>query len=229
MVEIQVQGAGAFQWAWARLEPGESFLSESGAMFRTTENVEIDVTARPLGSGFFGGIKRLLAAEHFFFSRYTVSGGGAGEVGLAPPLPGEVRALPVEEGEGWLCAGGSYLASTEGLQVDTRFQGIKGLVSAAHLFFLQVQGKGTLLVSGFGRLVEMEVEGETLVDSGHVAAFTGTLDFQVTRAGSSWIHAFLAGEGFVLRFRGRGRVLVQSHDSRAFGKRLGVLLPPRRK
>ena len=229
MVEIQVRGGGAFPWAQVRIDPGEEFLSESGAMFRATENVEIDVTARPLGSGFFGGVKRLLAAEHFFFSRYTVTGGGTGEIGLAPPLPGEVRALPLERDTAWLCAGGSYLGSTAGLHVDTRFQGVKGLVSAARLFFLHVGGEGTLLVSGFGRLVEMEVDGQALVDSGHIAAFTESLDFQVGRAGSSWLHSFLAGEGFVLRFRGRGRILVQSHDSRAFGSRLGPLLPPRRR
>ena len=71
-MDIQVMDRGAFSWALVRLRPGEQFVSEAGALFRSSDNIDIDVTTRQKGAGgLFGGPKRLLAAESFFFSTYT--------------------------------------------------------------------------------------------------------------------------------------------------------------
>ena len=229
-MKIDIQESGAFQWALATLETGESLTSESGALFRSTGNIEVDVTTRARSrGGLMSGLKRLLAAEHFFFSRYTVKGSGRGEVGLAPILPGMVREIALDGATRWLCAGGSYLASSEEIEVDTAFQGFKGLLTSSQLFFLRLSGSGSLLLSGFGRLVEIEVKGELVVDSGHVAAFTDDLQYSVSKAGTSWTHSWLAGEGLVFHFSGRGRVICQSHHTTGFGRLLGRLLPPRRR
>jgi len=227
-MDIEILGSGAFCSALCRLEPGERFVSESGAMFRASSNIDIDVTTRSRGSGgLLAGVKRLLGAEHFFFSTYSVMDGRAGEVGLAPTLQGEIRIIDVDPAVSWLCAGGSFLGATEELAVDTRFQGLKGMFSGESLFFLEVSGGGRLLVNAFGRIVELEVDGEMIVDTGHVVAFERHLTYEIQKAGGSWMHSFLGGEGLVLNFKGRGRVLAQSHNPSAFGGLLGARLPPR--
>jgi uncharacterized protein (AIM24 family) len=71
------------------------------------------------------------------------------------------------------------------------------------------------------------VEDALTVDTGHVVAFENTLSYTLSKAGGSWIQSFLAGEGIVMQFTGRGRVMTQSHNPQEFGKRLGPRLPPR--
>jgi uncharacterized protein (TIGR00266 family) len=228
-MEIEIIGSGAFESALIHLLPGERFQSESGAMYRASANVDIDVTTRSGGSGgLLAGMKRLLARESFFFSTYSTSDGRPGEVGLAPTHQGEIFVIDMDGSAAWICTGGSYLGSTADLRLETRFQGIKGFVSGESLSFVEVSGQGQLLVSAFGRLVETEVTDALTVDTGHVVAFESTLQYTITKAGSSWLQSWLAGEGFVMQFTGQGRILTQSHNPRGFGAALGRLLPPRR-
>ena len=228
-MEIEILGKGAFESALVHITPGEQFVSESGAMYRASTNVNIDVTTKSRGSGgLMSGVKRLLASESFFFSTYSVIGNQIGEIGLAPTHQGELFVIDVEPQTGWVCTGGSYLGSSEGIQIDTKFQGLKGFVSGESLSFVHASGSGQLVVSAFGRIVETEVEDAVTVDTGHVVAFENTLQYSITKAGGSWFQSWLAGEGFVMNFTGRGRILTQSHNPKSFGTELGPLLPPRK-
>jgi len=227
-VDIEILSRGAFQSALVHLNPGEEFVSEAGAMFRASGNVDIDVTTRSMGrGGILGGVKRLLAKESFFLSTYRVTDGSPGEVGLAPVHVGGVLPIEVRPGTAWVCAGGSYLGSGPQLEVNTQFQGFKGFLTGESLSFVEVRGTGPLLVSAFGRIAEHEVDGALTVDTGHVVAFEETLSYSVTKAGGSWIQSWLAGEGIVLNFEGRGKVICQSHNPDEFGGLLGPKLPER--
>lgn len=226
-MEVQFTSGGEFQTALVQLTPGETVVSDAGAMYRASGNVDVDVAVRSRGGGILSGLKRAMGGDSFFLSTYRTTDGQAGEVGLAPTLPGDIRSVEVG-GATWLCAGGSFLACDGDLRMDTRFQGMKGFFSGENLFFVEVAGEGTVLVNAYGRISEIEVTDELVVDTGHVVAFENTLDYELTKMGSSWIQSYLAGEGFVLRFRGRGRLLVQSHNPKEFGSRLGKRLPPRR-
>ena len=84
-----------------------------------------------------------------------------------------------------------------------------------------------MLVSAFGGVRRLEVDGKLTVDTGHVVAFQSGLDYTLDRAGGSWIQSFLASEGVVLNFSGRGSVYVQSHNPGEFGRRLGGKMPAR--
>jgi len=227
-VDIEILSRGAFQSALVRLGPGEQFVSESGAMFRASGNVDVDVTTRSMGrGGVLGGLKRMLAKESFFLSTYRVTDNQPGEVGLAPVHVGGVMRIDVQPGMGWICAGGSYLGSGPDLQVDTQFQGLKGLFTGESLSFVEVRGTGPLLVGAFGRVVEHDVDGALTVDTGHVVAFEETLRYSLSKAGGSWIQSWLAGEGITLSFEGRGKVICQSHNPDEFGRLLGPKLPER--
>lgn len=227
-MQIQVTEGSAFQSAMVQLDPGDKFVSESGAMYRASSNVDVDVTTRQKGAGgLLGGMKRLLGGDSFFMSTYHTNDGQPGEVGLAPTHSGEVKVVQLDGSTNWLCAGGSYLGSSDSLELNTQFQGLKGFVTGESLFFMEVKGAGSLIVSAFGRIHEMEVTDGLIVDTGHVVAFEETLGYTLSKAGKSWIQSWLAGEGLVLNFTGQGRILVQSHNPSEFGRALGPLLPPR--
>jgi uncharacterized protein (TIGR00266 family) len=228
-MQIAIEDRGAFASAIVKLQAGETFVSESGAMYRTSAEVDTDVTTRSKGKGgILGGLKRLLGGESFFLSKYTAAGGVAGEVGIAPMLPGDVMQVELDGSSRWLCAGGSYLGSSEELALDTQFQGLRGMLSGENLYFLSVEGQGSLLVGAFGCIREAKIDGEVVVDTGHVVAFEDTLTYEISKAGGSWLKSFLGGEGLVMKFKGAGRLLVQSHNPGAFGSKLGRMLPPRK-
>jgi uncharacterized protein (AIM24 family) len=71
------------------------------------------------------------------------------------------------------------------------------------------------------------VNGEYIVDTGHIVAFDETLNFKLSKAGKSWLSSLLGGEGLVCRFQGQGTVWCQSHNAPSFGKTLGPKLRPR--
>ncbi len=225
---IEILGDGAFESALVQLAPGESFCSESGAMYRASANVDVDVTTRSRSSGgLLSGLKRLVAGESFFFSTYRTDDGQLGEVGLAPTHQGELRVIEMDGSTKWICAGGSYLGSSPSLDIDAQFQGFKGFFSGEAPFFVEITGSGELLVTAFGRIVELEVQDSLTVDTGHLVAFEETLEYRVTKASDSWITSWLSGEGLVMNFTGHGKILVQSHNPSEFGRRLGPLLPNR--
>ena len=228
MPNYTVSEEGSYRSVMVELDRGEEFTSEAGVMFRASDNVEIDVTTRSRGGGgLMRGLRRMMSGESFFLSTYKTRDGGPGEVGLAPTLAGDVTVIECSGIGGWLCAGGSYLGSSSGLSIDTQFQGFRGMLSGESLFFLDIEGRGQLLVSAFGSVREVEVDGDLIVDTGHVVAFEDSLGYTVGKAGGSWLRSFLSSEGVVMRFSGQGKVYLQSHNPDQFGQTLGGLLPPR--
>ena len=231
-MNIKIDTEGAFGSALVTLETGEKFVSEAGAMYRASANMDIDVESRKkkdegMWGAFKSGIKAMFAGESFFLSSYTPNDGQSGEVGLAPTHQGEVRSVKVGPNV-WICSGGSYLGSSGGITLDTQYQGLtKGMFSKEGLVFVQASGDGDLLVNGFGRISSVDVSGGITIDNGHLIAFTEGLEYTISKAGSGWISSMMSGEGLVMNFRGQGKVLVQSHDPSRLGGVLGPLLPPR--
>ncbi len=231
-MNVKIDTEGAFGSALVTLEAGEKFVSEAGAMYRASANMDIDVESRKkkdegMWGAFKSGIKAIFSGESFFLSTYTPNDGQSGEVGLAPTHQGEVRSVKVGPNV-WICSGGSYLGSSGGITLDTQYQGLtKGMFSKEGLVFVQASGEGDLLVNGFGRISSVDVSGGITIDNGHLIAFTEGLEYTISKAGSGWISSMMSGEGLVMNFRGQGKVLVQSHDPSRLGGVLGPLLPPR--
>ena len=95
-MDIDIADNGAFGSALVKLAPGEQFVSEAGSMFRASSNVDIDVTTRSRSAGgIMSGIRRMIAGEHFFFSRYSVTDGPGrgGWPGAQAPGTGRPRAV----------------------------------------------------------------------------------------------------------------------------------------
>ena len=119
------------------------------------------------------------------------------------------------------------MACDDSVNVDMNWQGLKSVFSGERLFWLNLSGAGGVVLSSFGAIYSVEVDGEYIVDTGHIVAFNETLDFKISKAGASWVSSILGGEGFVCRFQGQGTVWCQSHNGPGFGKALGPKLRPR--
>ena len=227
-MKTEVIGTNAYQSLKVDLEPGEVFLSEAGKMVRASREIEIDVTMRKKeGGGIMSGLKRLLSGDSFFFARYTAKAQG-GEVVISPTLVGNVKVIDLK-GDTWFCPGGAFLACSEKVSADPVWQGMKGLFSGENMVFIKSSGEGFLALEAFGVITPMQVDGEFVVDTGHVVAFQDSLTYEIGRpAGAGWITTYLSGEGLIIRFKGHGTVYIQSHNGTAFGQELGPDLPKRK-
>ena len=130
--------------------------------------------------------------------------------------------------ESFIVQSGSFMACTPDVDIDMGWQGFKSLLSGEKMFWLNLKGQGKAILSSFGAIYPVEVDGEYIVDSGHIVAFSETLDFTITKAGKSWLHSFLGGEGLVCKFHGTGTVWCQSHNPNSFGASLSPSLKARR-
>ncbi|MEM9450301.1 MAG: TIGR00266 family protein [Cyanobacteria bacterium P01_E01_bin.6] len=214
--------------AIAKIEmaPREELVAEAGAMIAMSAYMNVSTTLRRgKGGGIMGGLKRMLAGESLFLSVFR-TGDSNGEIYLAPKLMGDI--LPYQlHGTDLVVQSTGYMASTPGVDIDLGFPGFKTLFSGESLFWLSVSGSGLVLISAFGGIYEITVDGEYIVDTGHIVAFEKTLDFKISKPGTSWVGAFLGGEGLVCRFQGRGKVYCQTHNPGSFGAQVGGRLPPR--
>lgn len=208
------------------LDANEELVAEAGCMIAMNGSINASTTLRKgKGGGVLGGLKRMVGGESLFLSvfRSPISGG---EILLAPRLMGDLFIYEMQGNE-LVIQSTSYLASASGVDIDLGFQGFKSLFSGESIFWLTASGYGSLLITSFGGIYEIPVNGEYIVDTGHIVAFEKSLSFNITKAGSSWLGAFLGGEGLVCRFQGQGRVFCQTHNPGAFGQQVGSKLPPR--
>lgn len=195
-------------------------------MIAMSADLQVETTTHKRGAGsVLRAVKRMLAGESFFLNHYT-AGGNGGEVWLAATLSGDMMTYELQQ-ESLIVQAGSFVVCDDSVNVDMNWQGLKSVFSGEKLFWLSLNGAGGVVLSSFGAIYSVEVDGEYIVDTGHIVAFNDTLDFKISKAGSSWVSSFLGGEGFVCRFHGQGTVWCQSHNDPGFGKTLGPMLRPR--
>jgi uncharacterized protein (TIGR00266 family) len=221
-VNVEILYRPAHSLAKVSLMPGESLIAESGAMVGMSTNVHMQTQAH---GGVMGGLKRMFGGESFFRNTFTAQG-EPGEVLLAHALCGDMALLDVTD-PGYYVQSSSYIASTPGVDVQTRLGGMKTFFAGEGLFVLQTTGAGQMLVGAFGGLEQLQCDGNLVIDTGHLVAWDSTLSYSVGKSGSGWIASYLSGEGLVCHFNGRGRIWIQSRNPSAYGQEVGRLLPPR--
>lgn len=208
------------------LNSGEELIAEAGSMIAMSGYINASTTLRKgKGGGIMGGLKRMLTGESLFLSVFRSPNSG-GEVFLAPKMLGDLLHYQVSE-PGIIVQATSYLASESNVDIGLGWQGFKSIFSGESIFWLDISGQGSVLLSSFGAIYEIPVNGEYIVDTGHIVAFEKSLSFEVTKAGSSWVGSLLGvgGEGLVCRFKGKGRIFCQTHNANAIGLLIGSQLP----
>jgi len=223
-MEHEVLYGPAYSLLRAKLGRGESVTAEAGAMVSMSEGVNIETSAR---GGLVGALKRsVLGGESFFLNTFSAEGGG--EICFAPPLPGDVAAIELK-GKTVFAQSGAYIASTAGIGIDTKWGGARTFFSREGLFVLRMSGTGTVFLSSYGAIREVELSsGEKyVVDTGHMVAWTEGVKYNVKRVGGIKSTLF-SGEGLVCELTGPGKIMVQTRSVDAFLTWLMPHLPKKR-
>lgn len=211
------------------LEGGEKIITEAGSMIAMSGDMSINTTTHKKnssGGGVFSAIKRMLAGESFFLNEFT-AGSKGGTIFLSNELSGDMQTFE-SKGETLIVQAGSFLACEDDISMEVGWQGFKNLFSGESMFWIKLGGKGKYILSSFGMIYPVEIDGAYIVDTGHIVAFSETLNFKIAKASKSLVGSILGGEGLVCRFEGKGTVYCQSHNPSSFGSELGPLLKPRK-
>lgn len=208
------------------INSGECLTAEGGSMISMSGDMGITTTTHKRGKGgVLKAMKRMLAGESFFINHYN-PGRDGGEVLLATSLAGDMMTYELDN-ESLIVQGGSFVGCEEHIDIDMSWQGFKSFLADDSLFWLKLKGTGKTIINSFGAIYPVEVDGEYIVDTGHIVAFNETLQFSLAKAGGSWAAAIFGGEGLVCKFQGKGTVWCQSHNANNFGRTLGPSLKAR--
>jgi uncharacterized protein (TIGR00266 family) len=193
-----------------QLETGEKIYSEPAAMASMTPSLKMKAG---LKGGLSKAVGRMFSGESMIVNTFSAES-SPGEVTFAPGIPGDVQHYALD-GNSLYLQRGAFLAHSEGVELSAKWQGAKGFFSGQGLVLLKANGTGDLFFNSFGAILEIDVTDEYIVDTGYIVAFEDTLDYRVTvlqgaRPGRTIKNFLFGGEGLVCRFRGQGRVWVQT-------------------
>jgi uncharacterized protein (TIGR00266 family) len=207
-MEYTIEGAPEYAWVKIKIPRDQTLKVEASAMAAMDSHLSLKTRLK-------GGFSRFLSGDSLFLNEFTAKG-APGEIQIAPGPSGDIKHFALDGSKIIFLQNAAFLASTVGVQIESKWQGLsKGLFGGQSLFMMKCTGQGDLWFNSFGAIFEVEVDGEYVVDSGYIVAFTEGLQFNLTTL--SGFKSFLfSGEGFVCRFQGRGKIWVQTRHLGAF-------------
>ncbi len=192
------------------LNPGETLITESGAMSWMTPNMKMETST---GGGIGKALGRMFSGDTIFQNRYTAQG-GSGQIAFASSFPGSIRAFNIEPGKEIVVQKSSFLASEDSVDLSIFFQ--KKLGSSffgGEGFIMQnLSGHGTAFVEIDGYAVEYDLApGQSMiVDTGYLAAMDATCSMEIVSV-PGVKNMLFGGEGvFNTVVKGPGKIILQT-------------------
>jgi uncharacterized protein (TIGR00266 family) len=203
-----LQGTNAFRYLEFDLDPGDTLMTESGAM--ASMSAELDLKAAFNGGLVRGLLRKYLGSESLFVNHFSNNSDKPQRLMLTSSSPGDIQSIELNNSS-FCLEGGAYICSTPGVSLGLRYAGISSLIGREGLFKLEVSGTGTVWFGGYGAFIEKQINGEYIVDSGHLVAYEPQIKLRA-QLSSGIFGSFFSGEGFVTRLEGTGKVWLQSRS-----------------
>lgn len=209
MIKYEIQG-GDLPVVICYPEAGQCLKTERGAMSWMSPNMKMATNA---GGGIGGVFGRMMTGESIFMNEYRAEG-GPGMIAFASSFPGSIIPYEVTPGNEIVVQKRGFLAMEEGLQLSVAFQKKlgAGFFGGEGFVMQKVSGTGTVFLEIDGSCKEYELKAgqSIIVDTGYVAAYTGscTMDVQTVKG---FTNAVFGGEGlFNTVIKGPGKVYLQT-------------------
>ena len=194
------------------LDPGEGIRAEAGAMMYMEKDIEMQTSS---GGGLFKGFKRMITGESFFITTFLQNGKGKGHVAFGAPYPGKIVPLDLGKvGGKFLCQKDAFLCAAQGIEIEVAFTKKlgAGLFGGEGFILQKLEGYGMAFIHAGGTIIKKELgPGESLrVDTGCIAAFAVSVDYDIQFTGG-FKNSLFGGEGmFLASLTGPGTVYLQS-------------------
>ena len=191
------------------LNPGESMITERGAMSWMTSNMRMQTQAGGVGKA----IGRIFSGESMFQNKYTAEG-SACLIAFASSFPGEIRAIQIAPGQSIVAQKSAFLAAEPGVEISIHFRKKlgAGFFGGEGFIMQKLSGSGMAFVEIDGSVVEYQLQpGQTmLLDTGYLAMMDETVQMDIEMV-HGVKNVLLGGEGlFNTKVTGPGRVWIQT-------------------
>ncbi len=207
-MKIEIEGKPVFAYMKVQLEPGENFIAESDAM--ATMSADLDMVAKFNGGFFRGLLKKIFGGESLFVNHFTNNTSKPLFLTLTQATPGDIEVRMLN-GESYCLQNGAYIASDPGIKLGVKWAGFGSFIGREGLFKLVVSGKGNVYFGAYGGIIEHEVNGEYIVDSGHLVGYEPHMQLKPQLSGGI-ISSIFGGEGLVTRVKGSGKIYLQTRN-----------------
>ena len=191
------------------LEANEAMITERGSMVWMSPNMKMETGAGGIGKAF----GRMFSGESMFQNTYTAQS-GAGMIAFASSFPGSIKAVEIDPAHPVVVQKSGFLASEQGVELSIFFQkkAGAGFFGGEGFIMQKLSGSGTAFLEFDGYIKEYELAPgqQIVVDTGYLAAMTGSCKIEVkTVPGVK--NMLFGGEGiFNTVITGPGRVWLQS-------------------
>ena len=208
-MKIKTEGKPVFAYVVVDLEPGETIIAEADAM--SSMSADLDMEAKFNGGFFVGLLKKFLGGESLFVNHFTNNTSQTLHLHLTQPTPGDIEVKDLDSSRSYCIQRGAYIASDKGVKLGVKWAGLGSLIGGEGLFKLVVSGTGKVIFGAYGGLLEKEIDGEYIVDTGHLVAYEPEMKLKPQLAGGIF-SSFFGGEGFVTRVEGKGKIYIQTRN-----------------
>jgi uncharacterized protein (TIGR00266 family) len=212
-LQVEVRHQPSFAVARVHLQPGEQVRAASGSLYMRSGGVTLEAK---MEGGLKGAFKRAVGGQSFFTTTWIADPAAPSWVDLSIALPGDVAVIPIQAQYPLVLTQGSWLASSDAIQLDTKWGGFKSMLGGDRLFAVHLAGEGSAVVASYGALdVTVLQAGESIVvDLGHVVGYDAGMAAQVQQQGGGFMNSVKSGEWLSLSVTGPGRVWTQSRSTR---------------
>jgi len=192
------------------VEPGETLITESGAMAWMSPNMKMETTSN---GGFSKALGRMFSGDTLFQNRYTAQA-GPGQIAFASSFPGSIRPVEIAPGKELIVQKRSFLASEATVNLSIHFQKKigSGLFGGEGFVLQRVSGNGIAFAEFDGHVVQYDLQpGQTIVvDTGNLAAYEPSVNMDIQTV-PGMKNMLFGGEGiFNTVLTGPGKVWLQT-------------------
>ncbi|MBD2025401.1 TIGR00266 family protein [Leptolyngbya sp. FACHB-711] len=207
-MKYEIRYKPAFATVFLTLQPGDRITAEAGAMVSMASRVSM--TTQFSGGLISALLKTFLGGESLFVNEFKNTTGEPLELVLSQGTIGDVAVVELNNNE--ICfQPGAYLAHTPGIRMGVSWAGFSSWLSGEGLFKLKLSGKGLVFFGGYGGVTQRRVNGDLVVDTGHLVAYDPQIKMNIQMAGGL-VGSVTSGEGLVNRLSGQGRIYLQSRS-----------------
>lgn len=208
-----------------QLPSGQTVFSERGGMSWMSGNVAMQTN---MEGGLGGAFKRMFSGESIFMVTFTPQG-GTGLIGFSAEFPGKIVPLNLGPGQQMICQKDSFMCAERSVTLDVHFRRKlgAGFFGGEGFIMQRITGPGLAFVELDGEIVEYTLEANQVlkVDSGHVAMYEPTVNFDIEMV-RGFKNVLFGGEGlFLTTLRGPGRVWLQTMPAINLAKKIAQYLP----
>ncbi len=205
-MQTEIRNRPSFANVLVRLAQGDRIVAESGAM--ASMSSAITLRTRWNGGFFAAVLRRLFGGETLFINEFSTA--SQGDLVLTQPVPGDIECVELK-GQTLYLQPGAFLACDPTVELGLGYAGLRSLIAREGLFRLRVSGQGRIWFGAYGGIIKKDVEGEYVVDSGHLLAYEPSVQLRLGMAGGLFSSLF-SGEGLVMRLHGPGRIYLQTRS-----------------